>query len=63
MELQVLEARLNALAVFRGLLSDPVMEALLVCVGHIVDGANWDALRAYGEFAARLYRGGGDLAR
>lgn len=63
MELQVLEARLQALAVFRALLSDPVVEALLACIAHSVDGSTWDALDAYGEFAARLYRGGGDLAQ
>lgn len=63
MELQVLEARLQALAVFRTLLSDPVVEALLTCMAHNIDGSTWDALEAYGEFTARLYRGGGDLAR
>lgn len=63
MELQVLEARLQALAVFRTLLSDPVVEALLACLAHTIDGSTWDALEAYGEFTARLYRGGGDLAR
>ena len=30
---------------------------------HNIDGATWDALGAYGEFTARLYRGGGNLAR
>ena len=63
MELHTLESRLQALAVFRSLLSDPVVEALLACLAHNIDGATWDALEAYGEFAARLYRGGGDLAR
>lgn len=63
MELHTLESRLQALAVFRSLLSDPVMEALLACLAHNIDGATWDALEAYGEFVARLYRGGGDLAR
>ena len=63
MELQILESRLQALAVFRGLLSDPVMEALRACLAHVIDRSTWDALGAYGEFAARLYRGGGDLAR
>ena len=63
MELHTLESRLQALAVFRALLSDPVMEALLACLAHNIDGATWDALGAYGEFTARLYRGGGDLAR
>lgn len=63
MELQVLEARLQALAVFRGLRSDPVVEALLACLAHTIDGSAWDALEAYGTFTARLYRGGGDLAR
>lgn len=63
MELHTLESRLQALAVFRSLLSDPVMEALLACLAHNIDGATWDALGAYGEFAARLYRGGGDLTR
>lgn len=63
MDLQVLEARLRALAIFRALLSDPVVEALLACMAHHIDSSTWDALGAYGEFAARLYRGGGDLAR
>lgn len=63
MELHTLESRLQALAVFRALLDDPVVEALLACLAHNIDGATWDALEAYGEFAARLYRGGGDLAR
>lgn len=63
MELQVLEARLQALAVFRTLLSDPVVEALLACLAHTIAGSTRDALEAYGEFAARLYRGGGDLAQ
>lgn len=63
MELQVLEARLQALAVFRSLRSDPVVEALLACLARTIDGSARDALEAYGEFTARLYRGGGDLAR
>ena len=63
MELHTLESRLQALAVFRSLLSDPVVEALLACLAHNIDGATWDALGAYGEFTARLYRGGGDLTR
>ena len=63
MELHTLESRLQALAVFRSLLSDPVVEALLACLAHNIDGANWDALGAYG----RIYRpartgGGGNLA-
>ena len=63
MKLHTLESRLQALAVFRALLDDPVVEALLVCLAHNIDGATWDALGAYGEFTARLYRGGGNLAR
>lgn len=63
MELHVLESRLRALAVFRTLLSDPVLYALQTCLASTTDRANWDALQAYGEFTARLYRCGGDLAR
>ncbi len=58
-----MEARLHALAIFRGLLANPVMEALLLHLSNVVDGRNWDALKSYGEFIARLYRAGGDLAR
>ena len=63
MKLHTLESRLQALAVFRALLDDPVVKALLACLAHNIDGATWDALGAYGEFTARLYRGGGNLAR
>lgn len=58
-----MKARFQALAVFRALRSDPVVEALLACLAHNIDGSIRGALEAYGEFTARLYRGGGDLAR
>ena len=63
MKLERLETRLQTLSVFRALLSDPVVEALRSCLAHVIDGSTWDALEAYSEFTARLYRGGGDLAR
>ena len=58
-----LSSRLYSLAVFRGLLRDPVMEALARCVRDCADLSNWDALGSYGEFVSRLYRAGGDLGR
>ena len=61
MTLKELSSRLYSLAVFRGLLRDPVMEALARCVRDCADLSNWDALGSYGEFVSRLYRAGGDL--
>ena len=63
MTLKELSSRLYSLAVFRGLLRDPVMEALARCVRDCADLSNWDALGSYGEFVSRLYRAGGDLGR
>ena len=44
MTLKELSSRLYSLAVFRGLLRDPVMEALARCVRDCADLSNWDAL-------------------
>lgn len=63
MTLNELNVRLHSLAVFRGLLQDPVVEALAQCVRDCADLANWEASLSYGEFVSRLYRAGGDLGR
>lgn len=61
--LDILSLRLKALAVFRGLLADPVVDALLALLDSLEGGAAHMAVSAYGEFVSRLYQAGGDLGR
>lgn len=64
MELKQLRSRLGALAVFRGLLSDPVVEGLCAYLDCRTGNGVRAAVSAYGEFVSRLYLSeGGDLAR
>lgn len=64
MELKQLRSRLGALAVFRGLLYDPVVEGLCAYLDCRTGNGVRAAVSAYGEFVSRLYRGeNGDLAQ
>ena len=61
MELHCLNTRLKTLAVFRGVLKDPVMEALCAC---LTQAEALEASSAYAEMVSRLYQtDGGDLGR
>lgn len=63
MDLIVLRERLGALAVFRGLLADPVVEGLCAYLDCREGGSARTAVSAYGEFVSRLYRReGGNLS-
>lgn len=63
MELKQLRERLRVLAVFRGLLADPVVEGLCAFL-NCRENNKALAPSAYGEFVSRLYRTeGGDLAQ
>ena len=56
--------RLQSMAVFRGLLSDPVVEALCGCLNCLGENASQpQTASAYGELVSRLYRlGSGNLS-
>lgn len=56
--MKTLYIRLQALAVFRSVLRDPVMDALCCFMNAIGDTEK--AVGCYGEFVARLYAAGGD---
>lgn len=56
-----LNTRLGALAIFRPLLSDPVVSALREYLSARQQGDVDNAVSAYGEFASRLYGTGGSL--
>ena len=63
MELIELNMRLRALAVFRGLLSDPVVESICTYLDCV---ENWSqgGVTAYAELVSRLYQSdGGDLGK
>lgn len=63
MDLKQLRSRLSALAVFRGLLSDPVVEGLCAYL-NCRENNKPLAPSMYAEFVSRLYRAeGGDLAQ
>lgn len=63
MELSELRARLSALAIFRDLLSEPVVEALRGCLDCREDARPQEAVSAYAELVSRLFRTeSGDLA-
>ncbi|WP_058270652.1 ATP-binding protein [Olsenella massiliensis] len=58
-ELQELRWRLSALAVFRGLLTDPVVAGVTTCLEAVTSGASWDLrVSRYGELVSRLYKTG-----
>ena len=64
MDLRQLRGRLGLLCVFRGLLSDPVVEGLCAYLDRREDGTSQAAVSAYGEFVSRLYQvEGGDLTQ
>lgn len=62
MDLKQLRDRLRVLAVFRGLLADPVVEALCAYL-NCRENNKPLAPSLYAEFVSRLYRAGGDLAQ
>ena len=57
--MKTLNIRLRSLAVFRGLLKDPVMAALLRYL-DAPEGRTAEAVERYGEFVSRLYATGRD---
>ena len=64
MELSELNMRLRALAVFRGLLSEPVVESLCACLDCVESAPPPKRVSAYAEFVSRLYRTeDGDLGK
>jgi len=59
-----LRTRLRAMAIFRNLLADPVVEPLCVLLEKLEQGAPQEAASAYGAFVSSLYRAGdGNLGR
>lgn len=64
MELRELRIRLRALAVFRQLLSDPVLESVRTCLDCLEDARSQDLISSYAELVSRLYKTeDGDLGR
>ena len=64
MELISLSMRLRALTVFRGLLSDPVVEALCTYLDCMENTWAQGSVSAYAELVSRLYQAdGGDLGK
>ncbi len=62
MDLSELSLRLRMLAVFRGLLSDPVVEELCTYLDSLENGFPQMMVSSYAELVCRLYeKGGGDL--
>ena len=62
LDLSELSLRLRMLAVFRGLLSDPVLEGLCTYLDSLENGYPQMVVSAYAELVSRLYaKGGGDL--
>lgn len=63
MELSELSMRLRALTVFRGLLSDPVLESICTCL-DCMENRSQGSMIAYAELVSRLYQAdGGDLGK
>ena len=64
MDLLDLSMRLRALTVFRGLLSEPVVESLCTCLDCMENDWSQGIISAYAEFVSRLYRAeAGDLGK
>lgn len=64
MELNELSIRLRALTVFRGLLSDPVLESICTYLDCLENAWPQGIVSAYAELASRLFQtDGGDLGR
>ena len=57
-DLTQLNIRLRSLAIFRGLLTDPVMESLLDYLAQLEDGVPRQAVSCYSRFVSRLYGAG-----
>ena len=55
MERSELSIRLRALALYRDLLSDPVVEAVCTCLDCLENGWPAQVIAAYGELVSRLY--------
>ncbi len=58
MELTELALRLRSLAVFRGLLDDPVLSALLSYLEGLETASRAESVSRYGAFVSRLYAAG-----
>lgn len=64
MEVSELNTRLRALTVFRGLLSEPVLESLCACLDCMESAPPRERISAYAEFVSRLYQTeDGDLGK
>lgn len=57
-ELETLNIRLRSMAVFRDLLTDPVVKALTDYLGCLESASTAEAVSRYAEFASRLYATG-----
>ena len=55
MQLKLLGIKLKSLAVFRSLLTDPVIEALLKYIDNTVNENTEESIKAYGDFVSKLY--------
>ena len=56
--LSQLQIRLHSLAIFRNLLTDPVMESLLAYLEALQDSSLSQAVSCYSQFVSRLYAAG-----
>ena len=62
-KLKTLRLRLRSLTLFRELLSDPIVNALVKCIDTLDEGDNSEKISTYCEFVSLVYKKGGNLSK